>query len=203
MQSFWNSFEIVNKISIASQWIVAIGAIFSLVFTFRATTLKDNIDITEKNKLQQDVTDANMKTESAKEDLEMLITTTRKYEKLVDSISQYHRSALDLALQIISTNPTSIESKYLSQVVSEKGSETKTYLLNDTEGKVIFESFTNGYYKDISLGDSLGRIRVALHQIRTSNHLLEVTWGFITLSQLTNSNIPVYDFEKVDNIYPR
>lgn len=50
MQSIWDSFNIVNTISIIFQWLVAVSGIIALIFTLRASTLKDKVDIAKSQK---------------------------------------------------------------------------------------------------------------------------------------------------------
>lgn len=70
MESLWNSPDIVSKISVAAQWVVAITGIIALIFTMRSSTLKDHIATTKEKKLEHKIEIANTDLVQTKKELE-------------------------------------------------------------------------------------------------------------------------------------
>ena len=85
MDSFWNSLSIVNLIKTLAQWIVAIGAVIALVFSMRASALKekfdakkDKKDFNEKTQLKTSIDSARNEAESLKV---QLVDANKRIEK--------------------------------------------------------------------------------------------------------------------------
>ena len=65
MESFWNSYDVINIIRLIAQWSVAICGIIALVFSMRATTLKSRSDAEHSKADSTEIARLHAKSDSA------------------------------------------------------------------------------------------------------------------------------------------
>lgn len=142
-----------------------------------------------------------IKIDEAKRNVSELADATLDLTSLSERISKYDRTALDEVLKIEKENPNSEIGKYAERIIKRKKIEFKKYLEDDKEGQMIYSNFTKGYFKGVAENDIKTKVKLSINQIETSNHVLEVAWGFVSLQKLGYTEIDVFDFDKVEKLH--